>query len=349
MARPQAHDATGSMELVYRHNRVTRLTHWIDAIALIVLFMSGLQIFNAFPELHWGSKAERGDAFLSISATRQDDDVRGYTQVLGHRIDTTGLLGVQFTDEGPFPRAFPSWITIPGYFWLAGGRRWHFFFGWAFVLNGLLYFLYNLLNGHVRKFLFTPRDATKIPAMLLYYLHLRRESPQDGEYNPLQKLAYTSVFLVLTPLVLLTGLAMSPQLDIAFHWLPAIFGGRQSARSIHFILAFGFALFTFGHVFMVLTTGIVNNMRSMITGWYREKVPSYAEVSSEVLPSGAPIAPSALTPALSLADEGEGVDEKDNRPQTADRPAAEISMPQIRTEPEQKPTDEGQVDEKPKS
>jgi len=258
--------------LAYRHNRVTRLTHWINAVALAILFMSGLQIFNAFPHLHWGSKAEPGQAFLSIASTSEDGDVHGYTELFGYRIDTTGVLGVQNTDLGPSPRAFPSWLTIPGYFWLAGGRRWHFFFAWLFVLNGILYFIYNFLNGHMRKFLFTPRDAAKVPAMILYYLRVRRESPQEGEYNPLQKLAYTSVFVILTPLVFLSGLAMSPQLDVAFNWLPAIFGGRQAARSVHFILAFGFLTFTFGHVFMVLTTGVLNNMRSMVTGWYKEKV-----------------------------------------------------------------------------
>ena len=98
-------------------------------------------------------------------------------------------------------------------------------------------------------------DAKKVPAMIAYYLHLRKSSPQEGEYNPLQKMAYTSVFVILTPLVLLSGMAMSPQLNVAFNWLPAAFGGRQSARAIHFILAFGFLFFTFGHVFMVLTQG----------------------------------------------------------------------------------------------
>jgi Ni/Fe-hydrogenase b-type cytochrome subunit len=257
---------------VYRHNRITRLTHWVNALALTVLFMSGLQIFNAFPRLHWGNKTDPEDAFLAITAKEDNGVPRGYTDIFGYRIDTTGLLGLQYTDNGPAARAFPSWITIPGFFWLAGGRRWHFFFAWLFVINGLLYFLYNLLNGHIQKFLFTPKSVAQVPAMILYYLRLRRHSPQTEEYNPLQKLAYTGVFLILTPAVLLSGLAMSPQLDMAFNWLPAAFGGRQAARSVHFILAFTFVLFTFGHVFMVLTTGMVNNMRSMITGWYREKV-----------------------------------------------------------------------------
>ncbi|TMA09508.1 MAG: hypothetical protein E6J89_12810 [Deltaproteobacteria bacterium] len=258
--------------LVYRHNRITRLTHWVNALALLILFMSGLQIFNAYPNLHWGSKAEPEEAFFSIYATDEDGQVRGYTQFYGLRAETTGWLGIQKTQMGPLPRAFPSWMTIPGYFWLAGGRRWHFFFAWVFVLNGLLYFLYNLATGHVRKFVVTPKETKKLLPMVLYYLHLRRQSPQEGEYNPLQKMAYTGVFFVLTPVIILSGLGMSPQLDVAFNWLPAMFGGRQSARSIHFILTFLFAIFTFGHIFMVVTTGVFNNMRSMITGWYREKV-----------------------------------------------------------------------------
>src|SRR5438034_4702454 len=100
-------------------------------------------------------------------------------------------------------------------------------------------------------------------------------------------------------------MAMSPQLNLAFNWLPASFGGRQSARSIHFILAFAFTFFTFGHVFMVLTTGVISNMRSMITGWYTEKVTARAESAEESLPIPAP-APETPTLALSLEDEGEG-------------------------------------------
>jgi len=257
--------------LVYRHNRITRLTHWIDAVALLILFMSGLQIFNAYPHLHWGSKAEPDEAFFSIYAANEEGVIRGYTQFYGWRVETTGLLGLQNTEMGPSPRAFPSWLTIPGYFWLAGGRRWHFFFAWLFALNGLLYLVYNSLNGHLRKFLFSPKDAPRLFPMILYYLRLRGEFPQEGEYNPLQKMAYTGVFLVLTPLMILSGLALSPQMDVAFNWLPAMFGGRQSARSFHFLLTFLFTLFTFGHIFMVMTTGLLNNMRSMITGWYLEK------------------------------------------------------------------------------
>ena len=118
--------------------------------------------------------------------------------------------------------------------------------------------------------------------MALYSLRLRRESPQEGEYNPLQKMAYTGVFFFLTPLIFLSGFAMSPQLDAAFNWLPAMFGGRQSARTVHFLLTFLFAFFTFGHVVMVMTTGVINNMRSIITGWYTEKLAPAGEVVTDV-------------------------------------------------------------------
>jgi Ni/Fe-hydrogenase b-type cytochrome subunit len=252
--------------------------------------MSGLQIFNAYPHLHWGSKAEPDEAFFSIYAMNEGGVIKAYTEFNGWRVETTGFLGIQNTEMGPFPRAFPSWITIPGYFWLAGGRRWHFFFAWVFVLNGLAYLFYNAAGGHLRKFLCASKDATKIFPMILYYLRLRRESPQEGEYNPVQKVAYTGVFFVLTPLIILSGLAMSPQLDVAFKWLPAMFGGRQSARTFHFLTTWLFVLFTFGHIFMVLATGLLNNMRSMVTGWYAEKVlPAMAEAEATAEEAAGPV------------------------------------------------------------
>ena len=283
--------------LVYRHNNVTRLTHWVNALALTVLFMSGLQIFNAHPHLYWGHTSDPGTAFLSISSSGDPGSERGYIELFGLRITTTGFLGVQQTEMETVQQAFPGWLTIPSYYWLAGGRHWHFFFAWVFVLNGALYVVYNLLNGHMRKFFLTPGDAAKIPAMGLYYLRLRQDSPQEGEYNPLQKMAYTGVFVFLVPLVVLSGMAMSPQLNQAFNWLPAIFGGRQSARTIHFLLTFAFAAFVFGHVFMVLTTGVFNNMRTMISGWYKETAP-VAETSSpaEI------VEPQVEAPAASAAE-----------------------------------------------
>lgn len=302
--------------LVYRHNRITRTTHWINTIAVAVLFMSGLMIFNAYPHLHWGSKAEPDEAFFSIYASGDDAEVRSYTELYGRRVETTGLLGTENTAMGPLPRAFPSWSTIPGFYCLACGRRWHFFFAWLFVLNGILYYVYNRANGHVAQFILRPRDVRKLAPMALYYLRLRKTSPQDGEYNPLQKLAYTSVFFILTPLVMLTGLAMSPQIGVAFNWLPALFGGRQSARSIHFILAFSFAFFTLGHVTMVITTGVINNMRSMVSGWYHEKLHAAYAAAPELPaePAETESAPAAAISAEAPPDAEQGGGDEKERP-----------------------------------
>lgn len=287
--------------LVYRHNRITRLTHWINALALMILLMSGLMIFNAHPNLYWGHTSEPDKAWLSIGAQEQGADMRGYIEIHGWRIDTTGFLGVRQTAQGPSARAFPSWATVPGYYSLAGARRWHFFFGWLFFLAGLVYVIHNLAVGHLKKFLFTPADAARAPAMIAYYLKLRETSPQEGEYNPLQKLAYTSVFLLLAPVILLSGTAMSPQLNVAFNWLPAIFGGRQSARTIHFLVAFGILFFAFGHVFMVITQGFFNNMRSMITGWYREKTVHHetaAAIAANASPPSIAVQSATAAPAM---------------------------------------------------
>ena len=331
--------STGS--LVYRHNRITRLTHWANAIGSMILLMSGLMIFNANPHLYWGHTSEPDKALLSIGADESGGDPRGFVEVLGRRIDTTGVLGVQQTADGPSQRAFPSWLTVPGYYSLAGARRWHFFFGWFFTINGLLYILYSLAAGHLRKFFFTPSDAAKVPAMIAYYLKLRTTSPQEGEYNPLQKMAYTSLFVMLTPLILLSGMAMSPQLNVGFNWMPALLGGRQSARTIHFILAFGILFFVFGHVFMVITQGFFNNMRSMITGWYKEKVPSHSEnppietqakpdrakaLELEPAPAPQPVAVQAAVAAKSSEDMT-----PDNQPSSIVE-AAETNLAPARTE-----------------
>jgi hypothetical protein len=94
--------------VVYRHNRITRLNHWVNLLALLILLMSGLQIFNAYPNLHWGSKAEPDEAFFSIYATDEERKVRGFARFYDWRFETTGFLGVQNTEMGPFPRAFQA-------------------------------------------------------------------------------------------------------------------------------------------------------------------------------------------------------------------------------------------------
>jgi thiosulfate reductase cytochrome b subunit len=239
---------------------------------LFIMLLSGLQIFNAHPALYWGQASNFRGSFLAMSAEQNaDGSLKGITTVLGQRLNTTGIFGASSVDGVRAARGFPAWMTLPGTQWLAMGRRWHFFFAWFFVTNGLLYIGYSLWRRHAQKDLLPGKDELKqIPQV--FWDHLRLRFPEGEEakvYNVLQKLAYFGVAFVLGPLVVLTGLTMSPGMDTGFPILLDIFGGRQSARSIHFLCAFGFVAFFAVHIAMVLLSGVANNIRSMVTGWYQ--------------------------------------------------------------------------------
>lgn len=256
----------------YRHSVVVRVTHWINVLCMTLLLMSGLQIFNAHPALYVGEKSHFEDPVLSIGAgTREDGTVVGVTHILGQNFETTGVLGRSRADDDRWvTRAFPAWSTIPGYQDLATGRRWHFFFAWLFVINGLVYIGYSILSGHWRQLVPTGAQLRHIGSSIREHLSLRFPRGEEAKtYNVLQKLAYVGVIFVLVPVLILAGLTMSPGMDAAFPWLLDIFGGRQTARTIHFIAGALILLFVIVHIVMVLVSGVVNNMRSMITGRYR--------------------------------------------------------------------------------
>ena len=198
------------------------------------------------------------------------------TRIGSLAMNTTGVLGASKEDGELSPRAFPSWITIPSYQDLATGRRWHFFFAWFFVINGLVYLLYGSIAGHFRRDLVPTRDQLT-PTHLAHEIseHARLRFPKGEEarhYNSLQKLAYVGVIFILLPLMVLTGLTMSPGFNSIFPWLLDVFGGRQSARTIHFIAASLLVVFVIVHIAMVLVSGVWNNLRSMITGYYVLKI-----------------------------------------------------------------------------
>ncbi len=258
-------------ELVYRHALIVRVTHWINVLCLLVLLMSGLQIFNAHATLYWGDKSEPEAAILSMRAVERDDgSYAGRTTVGPWTFSTTGVLGLSGSGEDLESRGFPAWITLPSYRDLATGRRWHFFFAWLFVLNGLAYLAYGFWSGHVRRDLAPTRgELEHIGTSLSEHIRFRFPKGEEARrYNVLQKLAYLAVIFGLLPLVILSGLTMSPALDAAFPFLLDLFGGRQSARTVHFLCATGIVLFVLVHVLMVLVSGVWNNLRSMITGRY---------------------------------------------------------------------------------
>jgi thiosulfate reductase cytochrome b subunit len=255
-------------ELTYRHAVWLRVTHWVSAICLTFLLMSGLQIFNAHPALYIGKASDFADPVLAIGSN--EDGTRGVTAVLGHELDTTGALGLTRGPQGLQPRAFPAWITLPGEQDLATGRRWHFLFAWILVANGFVYLAFAFASGHVRADLW-PRlhELAHIPKAIVAHAKLRfAKGAEARHYNILQKLTYAGLIFLVLPLLVLAGICMSPGLDTAFPWLLAAFGGRQSARTVHFMMASLLLLFVFVHVAMVVASGPFNNLRSMITGRY---------------------------------------------------------------------------------
>ena len=228
-------------DLVRRHSAVTRIWHWINALTVLVMVMSGLMILNAHPRLYWGGFGANPDkAWLTFP-------------------ETDGV-------------AFPGWATIPSTYSLADARLWHLAFAWVLALGLLFYLIWGLVRGHIIRDLHI-RFAEWKPSHIWHDIkqHAALRFPTGVaalRYNVLQKLAYCGVLFVLLPLIILTGMTMSPGLDAGLPVLLDLFGGRQSARSLHFIAAFGLVTFFVIHIAMVILAGPINEIRSMITGWY---------------------------------------------------------------------------------
>jgi len=248
--------------LVRRHSAMVRITHWINVIALMIMLYSGLQIFNAHPALYWGQASTFAEPWLAMKA----EAGRGITTLGAASFDTTGIFGY----SGEEQRGFPAWLTLPANRDLATGRNWHLFFAWIFGINGLVYVLSGIISRHLQRDL-APTGSDMRGFFRDAFAHLTFRHPK-GEaarrYIGAQKVLYLGMVFLVLPLIILTGLTMSPALNAAFPLLLDLFGGRQSARSLHFIgvaLAVGFVVV---HVLMVLLTGPFNQLRGMITGRY---------------------------------------------------------------------------------
>jgi thiosulfate reductase cytochrome b subunit len=260
-----------------RHTLAVRVMHWINVIAVFILLMSGLQIFNAHPRLYWGQSSYNGrEPILSLGAREAPSgELRGVTRIFGRDFDTTGVLGASRNPDGRVvARGFPAWATLPDTQWLSMARRWHFFFAWVFVLNGICYVAYSIATRHLARDLApTPRDWRSIGRSIRDHLRLRHAKGEAAkEYNVLQKLAYLAIVFVVLPMLVLMGLGMSPWADSVVPGWVGWFGGRQSARTLHFAAACALLAFVLVHVFEVVVTGLFNNLRSMITGRFRVDV-----------------------------------------------------------------------------
>lgn len=264
----ESNQRTSRGALIYKQTIWTRVTHWTWAIALFFLLTSGLMIFNAHPNLYIGNESgfEYDNAVLRIGAESTPEGPRGHTIVFGKKFDTTGVLGVSGQPAGAI--AFPSWATVPSFYDLGTGRVVHFFFAWVLAAALTVWLISSLANGHAwRDLIPKPRDIANLPRDVINHVKLKFHHSRD--YNVLQKLAYFSVLFVMLPLMIATGLAMSPGANAIFPWLPELLGGRQTARTIHFavmVLLLGFFIV---HMLMILAAGPFNELRSIITGWYR--------------------------------------------------------------------------------
>ena len=220
-----------------RHALSTRLWHWINLACVVVLFMSGLTISNAHPRLYWGDWGFAPEqAWLAV------------------------------------PR-FPDWMTIPGYYSLAVARDWHVLMAWPFALMLLFMWIAMLVNRHFKRDIATSRAEWKPDAIGEdIKAHLRLDFDHgSGKYNFLQKLAYGIVLGIFLPMMVFTGIAISPGMEPTFGWLVELLGGRQSARSLHFIFAFATLGFFIVHVVLVILAGPIGQIRDMITGGRRDE------------------------------------------------------------------------------
>ena len=259
---------------VRRHSLIVRLSHWLAVPVIAILMGTGFNIFNAHPFLYWGAKGsstDTADRWLAIGAVPDGEGGRRGLVVIGtSSFETTGLLGVSSNAKGrPVEQAYPGWATLPAWRDLGLARNWHFAAAWGLALIGFVYLGHGLATGHIIGGL-VPRRSDLAPRNLMKDVrgHLRLAKGRvELRYKPLQKLAYTGVILLILPLLMLSGLGMSPGMDAAWPWIVDLFGGRQSARSVHWLMAQALLLFVAVHLLMLLLAGPWRLLKPMLTGW----------------------------------------------------------------------------------
>jgi thiosulfate reductase cytochrome b subunit len=214
-----------------RHSAVVRITHWVHSATFIALVLSGIAILLAHPRMYWG--------------------------------ETGGVGGPSLFD---LPLPFVLDVPIRG-----PGRYLHFLAAWVCILNGLLYAISGLFTQHFRKNLLPKKSDLALKPLLQVasnHMHLKRPTEEESQsYNVLQRLSYLTVIFVLFPFMFISGFAMSPAITSVFPIFVTIFGGQQTARTLHFFAADLLVLFLLVHVAMVIVAGFVKRTRAMITGY----------------------------------------------------------------------------------
>jgi thiosulfate reductase cytochrome b subunit len=232
--------ATQPKTKILRHSALVRVTHWLTFVAFALLLLTGLEIVISHPRFYWGE---------------------------------TGNVNMKPLFTIPIPSSRDTVPTGYGYV-MPDQNGWsrylHFEMAWVLVLTGLLYVAVSLLNGHFRRDIL-PEPGQRSPGAILsrfkaYFRRSPADSAEARSYNVLQRWAYIAVIFILFPLIIWTGLALSPAFNAAFPYAVNILGGRQSARTLHFFVTWAIVLFFLVHVTMVALSGFRSRTAAMITG-----------------------------------------------------------------------------------
>jgi sulfoxide reductase catalytic subunit YedY len=225
-----------------------RITHYINLLFIGLLIRSGIQIAGAHPRLYWNDGCDPKKAWLNLVRKKVPTD----------------KLYTSMDDEVPVP----VWVALPGKDNLGLGRLWHFFSVIFWILNGIVYVVLLFATGEWSRLI--PTSWSIVPRAwdtLITYLTFHIPPASDFRpFDPLQQLAYAGVVFLLAPFMLLTGAAMSPSIEARFPWYIKIFGGRQSARSLHFLSMIAFTLFIIVHTALVLIVHFQDNIRNIVLG-----------------------------------------------------------------------------------
>lgn len=225
-----------------------RITHYITLLFIGLLIRSGIQIAGAHPRLYWNDGCNPKKAWLNLVRKKVPTD-RLYTSM---------------DDEVPVPK----WLALPGEDNLGLGRHWHFFSVIFWILNGVVYVVLLFATGEWTRLI--PTSWSIVPRAwqtLLTYLSFHIPPASDFRpFDPLQQLAYAGVVFLLAPFMLLTGAVMSPAIEARFPWYIKIFGGRQAARSLHFLSMIAFTIFIIIHTALVLIVHFPDNIRNIVLG-----------------------------------------------------------------------------------
>ena len=259
----------------YRHSLPVRLWHWTFACAAVGLLFTGICVLNVHPRLYWGEVGNESlPAVVAIEAAGSPiaSGPAPAVLVLGtHRFNVTGIFGVPLDAgaDGTYFLIYP----MPESWHFGGLRAWHFALAWILVLGWLLYVSYIVLRGRLHSMLLPSADQLTAAAIrhdLLDHLRFRRAVGKEAlRYGLLQKVAYLLVIGLLVPLLVLTGLTMSNAITIRFPELFGLFGGRESARTLHALAASLMLVFIVIHLVQLAVIGPLNAIRTMTTGYYR--------------------------------------------------------------------------------